>query len=79
MKGRALSFWLHGLRVDAIVGLPGMVGDSSVPDGVKREPRDIMALTVETADGWDITELLNEETMNTICELVDVEAFREYG
>lgn len=79
MKGRALSLWWHGLRVDTIVGPPEIIGDSSVPNGTKREPREIMAITVETVDGWDITELLSEETMNTICELVDVEAFREYG
>lgn len=79
MKGKAVSFWWHGLRVDAIIGPPEQIGDSSVPYGTKREPGDIMAMTVETSDGWDMTELLSEETMNTICELVDVEAFREYG
>ena len=79
MKGRKLSLYWHGLQVEAIIGPPGLVGDPSVPDGSYVEAGEIMSLSVETSDGWDLTEWLNDEALDHIYECIDAEDRRTYG
>lgn len=68
MSGKKVSFTWNGIQIDAIVGPPGLVGDTQVTNGHYKEPGDILALTASTSDGYVITDWLTGEAMERIEE-----------